>query len=93
VLLILLLIRGARHHFESVNRGTGNNKKYDRHINMNVDRHFSRDRPMKRWIDCVKDDMRIKGVSMEMTSDRRDWKKKTCSVDLTYKETRIMNEK
>jgi hypothetical protein len=26
----------------------------------------------------VKDDMRIKGVSMEMTSDKREWKKKTC---------------
>jgi hypothetical protein len=32
-------------------------------------------RPKKRWMDCVKDDMRIKGVSMEM-SDRREWKKK-----------------
>jgi hypothetical protein len=25
----------------------------------------------------MKDDMKIKGVSMEMTSDRREWKKKT----------------
>jgi hypothetical protein len=25
--------------------------------------------------------MRIKGVSMEMTSDRREWKKKTCCAD------------
>jgi hypothetical protein len=32
----------------------------------------------KRWIDCVKDEMRIKRVSMEMTSDRSEWKKKTC---------------
>jgi hypothetical protein len=31
---------------------------------------------MKRWMDCVKDDMRIKEVSMEMTSDRRTWKNK-----------------
>jgi hypothetical protein len=28
-------------------------------------------------MDCVKDDMRVKRVSMEMTSDRREWKKKT----------------
>jgi hypothetical protein len=35
---------------------------------VNVDEH-SRDRPNKRWIDCVKDDIRIKGVSMEMTKD------------------------
>jgi hypothetical protein len=27
----------------------------------------SRSRPNKRWMDCVKDDMRIKGVNMEMT--------------------------
>jgi hypothetical protein len=50
---------------------------------MNVDGHPRRGRPKKRWIGCVKDDMRIKGVSMEMTSDRREWKKKTCSADPT----------
>jgi hypothetical protein len=27
--------------------------------------------------------MRIKGVSMEITSDRREWKKKTCCADPT----------
>jgi hypothetical protein len=48
---------------------------------MNVDGHPSRGRPKKRWMDCVKDDMRIKGVSMEMTSDRSEWKKKTCCSD------------
>jgi hypothetical protein len=35
-------------------------------------------------MDRVKDDMRIKGVSMEMTSDRREWKKKSCCADSTY---------
>jgi hypothetical protein len=45
--------------------------------------HLSRGRPRKRWMDCVKDDMRIKGVSMEMTSDRREWMKKTCCADPT----------
>jgi hypothetical protein len=34
---------------------------------MNVDRHPSRGRPKKRWVDGVKDNMRIKGVSMEIT--------------------------
>jgi hypothetical protein len=29
-------------------------------------------------MDCVKNDMKIKGVSMEMTGDKRKWKKKTC---------------
>jgi hypothetical protein len=28
-------------------------------------------------------DMRIKGVSMEITSDRTEWKKKICCADLT----------
>jgi hypothetical protein len=37
---------------------------------MNVDGHPRRGRPKKRWMDCVKDDMRIKGVSIEMTRDR-----------------------
>jgi hypothetical protein len=31
----------------------------------------------------VKDDMKIKGVSMEMTSDRIEWMKKTCYSDPT----------
>jgi hypothetical protein len=31
----------------------------------------------------VKYDMEIKGVSMETTSDRREWKKKACCGDPT----------
>jgi hypothetical protein len=49
-------------------------------MSINVDDHPSRGRPEK--MDCVKNDMRIKGVSMEMTSDRREWKK-TCCADPT----------
>jgi hypothetical protein len=45
-------------------------------MTMNIDGHPSRGRPRKRWMDCVKDDMKLKGVSMDMTSDRREWKKK-----------------
>jgi hypothetical protein len=41
-------------------------------MTMNVVGHRSRGRPRKRWMDCVKDDMKIKGVSMKMTSDRRE---------------------
>jgi hypothetical protein len=46
-----------------------------------------------RWMDCVKNDMRIKGkkkritekkVSMKMSSDRREWKKKACCAENTY---------
>jgi hypothetical protein len=48
-------------------------------MSMNVYEHPSRGRPRKRKMDCVKDDMKIKGVSMEMTSDTGEWKKKTCA--------------
>jgi hypothetical protein len=36
-----------------------------------------------KMIERMKNDMRIKGVSMEMTSDRREWKKNTCCADPT----------
>jgi hypothetical protein len=59
----------------------------ERHIakrvmSMNADGH-PRGQPRKRWMDCVKDDMKIKIVNMEMTSDRREWKKKKCCADPT----------
>jgi hypothetical protein len=41
-------------------------------------------------MDCVKDDMKIKGVSMGMTSDRREWKKKTCCADHDDQGTMMM---
>jgi hypothetical protein len=52
-------------------------------MSVNVNGHPRRGRPKKRGMDCVKDDMRIKGVSTEMTTDRREWKKKTCCADPT----------
>jgi hypothetical protein len=52
-------------------------------MTMNVHGHPSRGLPRTRWINCVKDDMKVKGVSMEMTSDRREWKKKTCCANPT----------
>jgi hypothetical protein len=52
-------------------------------MSMNVDGHPSKGRPKKRWMECVRDDIRIKGVSMEMTSHSREWKKKTSCADPT----------
>jgi hypothetical protein len=52
-------------------------------MRMTVDGHPSRGRRRKRWMDCVKDYMKIKGVSMDMTTDRREWKKRTCCADPT----------
>jgi hypothetical protein len=46
---------------------------------MNVDGHPRSGRLKKIWMDCVKDDMRIKGVSMEITSDKREWQKTYCA--------------
>jgi hypothetical protein len=43
---------------------------------MNVDGYPSRGRLKKRWMDCVRDDMRIKEMSIKMMSDRIKWKKK-----------------
>jgi hypothetical protein len=40
-------------------------------MSINLDGHPSRGVSKKKWIDYVRDNMRIKGVSMEMTSDRR----------------------
>jgi hypothetical protein len=41
-------------------------------MNMNVDGHHRRGQPKKRWMDCIKDDIKRekKRMSMEMTSDR-----------------------
>jgi hypothetical protein len=58
-------------------------KSYNENNDEYVGGHPSRGRPKKRWIDCVEDDMRIKAVSMAMTSDRREWKKKTCCAEPT----------
>jgi hypothetical protein len=52
-------------------------------MSMNVDEQHCRSRPKKKRMDCVQDDMSIKGVGMEMTSDRKEWKKKTCCADST----------
>jgi hypothetical protein len=46
-------------------------------MNMNVEGWRGRGRPKKRWIDCVRQDMREMAVSDEMTSDRGEWREKT----------------
>ena len=38
-------------------------------------------RPKKRWMDCLRNDMKEKGGNDTVTSDRGEWKKKTCCAD------------
>jgi hypothetical protein len=51
-------------------------------MSMNVDGQPRSGRSKKRWMDWVKDGMRIKR-SMEMMSDRIEWKKKTCCAAIS----------
>ncbi|PZC74657.1 hypothetical protein B5X24_HaOG207376 [Helicoverpa armigera] len=48
-------------------------------LSRNVEGWRGRGRPRKRWLDCLKEDK--KGVDESMTSDREEWKKKTCCAD------------
>jgi hypothetical protein len=41
---------------------------------LDEDEHLNTGGPKKSLLDCMKDEMRIKGVSTEMTSDSRKWK-------------------
>jgi hypothetical protein len=50
-------------------------------MNMNVEGWRGRGRPKKRWIDCVRQDIREIAVSDKMTSDRGEWSEKTCCID------------
>ena len=53
-------------------------------MNINVDGWRGRRRPRKRRIDCVKNDMKEKGVSDIMTVERADLRNKPCCADLKY---------
>lgn len=45
--------------------------------------NVGRGRPKKGWMECVKNDMNMKGVNESMTSDRGEWKRRTCCADPT----------
>jgi hypothetical protein len=50
-------------------------------MNMNVEGRRGRGRPKKRWIGCVRQDMREMAVTDEIMSDRGEWWKRTCCAD------------
>ncbi|CAH0719281.1 unnamed protein product, partial [Brenthis ino] len=52
-----------------------------RGVEMNVDRWSGRGRLKKRCIDCMRQDMKEKGVNDEMTSNRGEWKRKAYCAD------------
>ena len=42
-----------------------------------------RERPKKRWTDCVKDDLREKGLSGEEVYERASWRRLSSHIDPT----------
>jgi hypothetical protein len=50
-------------------------------LNMIVERWRGKGQPEIKWINHVRQDMRMINVSGEMRTDRGEWKKKTCCVD------------
>ena len=52
-------------------------------MEMVVQGRGGRGRPKKTWMECVNDDMRERGVSVEMTADKREWKRKISCADPT----------
>lgn len=46
-------------------------------FNIDVDGFKGNARSKKRWMDCVKYDMYMKGVNNEVTGDRDEWNEKT----------------
>jgi hypothetical protein len=51
------------------------------YIYKNMEVWRRRDQSKKRWIDCVRQYMREMDISDQMTTDREQWKKKTCCAD------------
>ncbi|KPI99130.1 hypothetical protein RR46_02347 [Papilio xuthus] len=50
-------------------------------MRLNVDGYKGRGRPKKVWNDCVKEDMRRKGVDFDMTAGRDVWRSSTYCAD------------
>ena len=44
-------------------------------MEMEVQGRRRRGRPRKRWRDCVRDDMQLKGINEEDTQDRNQWRR------------------
>ena len=40
-----------------------------------------RERPKKRWVDCVKEDLREKGLLGEAVYDRTTWTRQSSHID------------
>ena len=48
---------------------------------MKVDRKPRRGRPEKNWKQCVAEDMKNRGVTIEDAQDRKNWRKMTQIAD------------
>ena len=59
-----------------------NNYVGNRVMRMNTGRR-KREKPKRRWMDCVEEDMRAANVSGEDAEDRCKWRRKICTGDPT----------
>ena len=52
-----------------------------RMLRMELPGRRNRGRPKRRYMDVVKEDMRVAGVTEDAVGDREKWKKRICSGD------------
>ena len=50
---------------------------------MKVDGKSRRGRPEKNWMQCIAEDMKTRGVTIEDAQDRKNWRKMTQIADPT----------
>ena len=53
-----------------------------RMLNCKIDGYKCKGKPKKRWMDCVKDDMIIYGVTEDVCQNTPLWKENTCCAQI-----------
>lgn len=52
----------------------GDNSNVCRRMEIKIDARIRRGSPRKRWMYCIQEDLREKGLSEEKVNDRKEWK-------------------